>query len=199
MPTGYTAIIEDKEDLTLEEFVLLCAGVEGGTSYSARRAADCSYHQDSLRDLSKKLIDLSEMTHTEIERAAELKQWWWKKQYDEAMIKYEKLSTAYARMRAKVEAWEPPSRKHVELKKRMLQQIDESAPSDPNKFYSEHMRLEPKEAMVGFDHEAWRLSEYEHVLNDMEYHQRTLAKVEESLAAQAVWEKQLRDSLTSQR
>lgn len=192
MTTGYTVIIEEKEDLTLEEFALRFAGVE---TYADRRAVDRSYHQDNLRDLSKKLIDLSEMSHSDIEREAELKQWWWKKQYDEAMLKYKKLSVAYARMRAKVEAWDPPTRRLVDLKKRMLQQIDESAPSDPNEFYTENMRLEPKEAMVNFDHEAWRLSEYESVLSDMEYHQKTRAKVEESIVAQEIWEKQLRDSL----
>ena len=196
MTTGYTVIIEEKEDLTLEEFALRFAGVEMRANM---RAADHSYHHDSLRDLSKKLIDLSEMSHSDIERAAELKQWWWKKQYDEAMLKYKKLSVAYARMRAKVEAWEPPTRKHVDLKKRMLQQIDESAPTDPNQFYTESMRLEPKEAMLNFDHEAWRLSEYESVLSDMEYHQKTQARVEESIVSQQIWEKQLRDSLKEDR
>lgn len=196
MPIGYTAIIEEKEDLTFEEFALRFAGVEG----DGCRAADLGYHEvgyheDKLYNLSKELIDISEMSHADIEREAELRQWWMKKQYDEAMIRYEKLNTAYARMRAKVEAWVPPSSKHVDLKTRMLQQIDDSVPTDPRKNYPESMRLDPKEAMVNFDHEGWRLSQFENVLSDMEYHQKTRARVEESVRAQEQWAQKLRDSL----
>lgn len=195
MPTGYAAIIEEKEDLTFEEFALLCAGVEGSGTYGERREIDLEYHKDKLYKLSKKLIDISEMSHADIEREAELKQWWMKKQYDEAMLKYEKLCCVYARMREKVEAWRPPTSEHSNLKKLMLEQIDSSTPNNPRSYLPADAHMEPKEAMVNFDHEAWRLSQYESVLGDMEYHQKTQARVEESIASHQVWEKQLRDSL----
>lgn len=151
MPTGYASIIEEKEDLTLEEYALRCAGVE---AYETHRVADFSYHQQNLEELSKKLIDISEMSHADIEKEAELKQWWVKKQYDEAILKYEKLHAAYSRMRSKVEAWQPPTSKHLSLKKFMLEQIDISAPNDPRSYYPADAHMEPKEAMVSFDHES---------------------------------------------
>jgi DNA-binding XRE family transcriptional regulator len=192
MPTGYTAIIEEKEDLTFEEFALKCANID---TYDSRREADLSYHQQNLEDLSRKLIDISRMTHVEIEREAELKQWWLKKKYDEAMLNYEKLSARYARMRAKVEAWTPPTSKHQNLKKMMLEQISISEPNDPKSYFGPTAHLDPKEAMVDFDHEAWRLAQYEHVLSDMEYHQKTQANAQKSIEDQTCWVKQLCDSL----
>jgi len=192
VPTGYTQIIEDKEDLTLEEFAIACAGT---ATYLGRRDQDLVYHQQNLDDLSKKLIDVSRMSLAEIEREAELKQWWLKKQYDEAVASYKKLNARYARMRAKVEAWIPPTSKHVNLKKMMLEQIDMSAPSDPSSYFGERAHLTPQEAMVGFDHEEWRLGQYESILRDMEYHQAAQENVKRSVDDQERWAKQLKDSL----
>ena len=192
MPTGYTVLIENKEDLTLEEFALHCAGIE---TYSSRRQADTSYHKQNLEDISKKLIDVSQMSHEEIMREAELRLWWTKKQYDLAAAKYDELNVRYARMREKVEAWDPPTSKHTNLKTLMLEQIDNSKPNDPRSYFPDTARLDPKEAMVGFDPEAWRLSQYEELLKDMEYHQHRQALVDEEIKKQELWAQKLRESV----
>lgn len=180
MPTGYTAIIEEKEDLTFEEFALRCARNFGALINMRDDALDAEVpdhfpladnHGRNLEDLAKKLLDIKSMTHEDIERRVETKAWYDKKQYDEALVKFEKYNVAYTRMLTKVEAWTPPSADHNGMKKFMIEQIKTSLPTHPSEYYS-NVFEDPKQALVGLDHEAWRKEELEQVLNSMEYHQK---------------------------
>jgi hypothetical protein len=179
MTTCYTAIIEDKEDLTFEEFALRCARGMSALIMMRDDPMDAEvpdhfplddYHSRNLENQAKKLLEIRAMTHEDIERRVETKVWYDKKQYDEALVKFEKHNAAYTRMLAKVEGWSPPSADHHGMKKFMIEQIKQSLPTHPSEYY--HIVFDdPKKALVGLDHEAWRRSEMDHVLESMEYHQ----------------------------
>lgn len=107
MPTGFTAIIEEKEDLTFEEFALRCARGMGALIMMRDDPMSAEvpdhfplddYHGRSLEDQAKKLLELRAMTREDIERRVETKAWYDKRQYDEALVKFEKHNAAYTRM-----------------------------------------------------------------------------------------------------
>jgi hypothetical protein len=203
MPTGFTAIIEEKEDLTFEEFALRCARNFGALIMMRDDALDAEvpdqfplddYHGRNLEDLAKKLLDIKSMSHEDIERRVETKAWYDKKQYDEALVKFEKHNAAYARMLAKVEAWTPPSADHQGMKKFMIEQINASLPNHPSEYYSLIFQ-DPKQAIAGLDHEAWRKEEMDHVLKSMEYHQNYRKNDIERHNERNVWLKKLKTSI----
>jgi hypothetical protein len=203
MPTGYTAIIEEKEDLTFEEFALRCARNFGALIQMRDDSLDAEvpdqfplddYHGRSLEDEAKKLLDIKGMTHKDIERRVETKAWYDKKQYDEALVKFEKYNAAYSRMLAKVEAWTPPSAAHHSMKRFMIEQIKVSLPNHPSEYYGVPFE-DPKQALVGLDHEAWRRKELEQVLESMEYHQKNRKEDVERNNECNVWLKKLKASI----
>ncbi len=203
MPTGYTAIIEEKDDLTFEEFALRCARNFGALITMRDDPMDAEvpdqfaiddYHSRNLEDKAKKMLDIKSMTHAEIERQVETKAWYDKKQYDEALVEYQKHAAAYIRMRVKVEAWKPPSGDHTNMKKFMLEQIDISMPTHPDKYLAKAPE-DPKDALVGLDHEAWRKVQMDAVLGDMEYHQEKHKLEIERTKERNEWLKKLKASI----
>lgn len=203
MPTGFTAIIEEKEDLTFEEFALRCARNFGALITMRDEALDVEvpdqfplsdYHSRNLEDDAKKLLDLRAMTHEDIERRVETKAWYDKRQYDESLARFTKHNAAYARMLSKVEAWTPPSADHHGMKKFMIEQIKQSLPTHPSEYYP-IVFDDPKKALVGLDHEAWRKLEVERVLDSMEYHQEHHKGDVERNNERNEWLKKLKESI----
>lgn len=135
MPTGYTAPIEDDPSYTFEQFVWRCARAFGALILMRDDDMDARVPQAfepsnwNAEQLAKAQAKLAELEGATLEQAAVLARAEFEsalKYYNETRERNAAKAAAYAAMRAKVEAWEAPSEEHTELKKFMLNQIDES-------------------------------------------------------------------------
>ena len=134
MPTGYTSNLHDGEQ-TFEEFVLGCARAFGALILMRDDPADAeipdeftpsTWAADSLVEARQKLAELNAMTADQVEAAATA-------EYDEAVRYWEEqvaktaaIRSRYEAMLAEVDAWQPPSADHVNLKEFMRSQLRES-------------------------------------------------------------------------
>ena len=132
MPTGYTAIIEERADLTFRDFALRCARGMGACIMQRDDPTDdppkvpeaSGHHIVELRKAEAELVELRGLSR---EGARAL----WQadcesiaKSNAEIVAKAKETGQRYARMRAKVETWKPPTPDHEGFRRFMLQQID---------------------------------------------------------------------------
>lgn len=132
MPTGYTAIIEERADLTLRDFVLGCARGMGACVSQRddpmedppKAPAPSDYYEKQKHAAESRLLELRGLSaegaralwQADCERIA--------KRNAESITKASETERRYARMRGLVEAWKPPTEQHVGLRRFMLEQID---------------------------------------------------------------------------
>lgn len=148
MPTGYTHIIEDRDDVTFREFIWRCARAFGACVMQRDSGLDApvvltdkpsSYHQDSiaraleLKDSILKASDESLLAKEEIRYSDAVEAW------QRALEEGAHKSAKYAAMLEQVRAWKPPTPEHNGLRDFMISQIMDSVkwlgtpfePSDP--------------------------------------------------------------------
>jgi hypothetical protein len=131
MPTGYTAIIEERDDLTFRDFALRCARAmtaclpqrDDPPDELPRVLETSDYHIKAARKAEAQLVELLGLSQ-ESTRAL------WQsdcesiaKSNEVSIAKAKEFEKRYARMRAKVEAWKPAP-DYEGLRRFMLQQID---------------------------------------------------------------------------
>ena len=133
MPTGYTAGIEDGKITTGKEFLKLCTRAFGiaidlkdeplSDPTPTRFEAD-TYYKKRLEDENANLEKFKAMSFEEAKDEMI-------KAYKDRIDMYKsmlegslKRNEQYAKVRAEVEDWNPPTPDHIELKKFALKQID---------------------------------------------------------------------------
>lgn len=184
MPTGYTAIIDERADLTLRDFVLRCARGMGACILQRDDPMDDppkapepnSYHEKQKRSAEARLIELRGLSEegaralwqADCERIA--------KSNAESIAEASETERRYMRMRGLVEAWTPPTEQHGGLRRFMLEQID--ACSYDWKPYV----LEPP-ATPG----DWLASQLESAQWDLEYSTKRAAEEIERHAERVAW------------
>jgi hypothetical protein len=194
MPTGYTAVIEERDDVTFEEFTMRCARAFG---------ACISMKEDSLNaEIPKELVP-SDYHIKEVERIESERQKMFtteeaeahaqadyekQKEFADSYLKKEKWNAAkYKKLLAKVRAWEPPTPDHVGLKEFMIDQIRISMPKEP---YGEYLTKPTKLTGV-----QWLENRNIQLRKGLEYHKKKYAEECERTAGRNLWLKQLRKSL----
>lgn len=192
MPTGYTAPIEDGTLTSFPEFAMRCARAFGALIEMRDYAMDApipekfapdSYHQRELTKARKELAALSAMTPKQIEAKAkadnELAARTWADWKKRAALE----RSRYEAMLAKVEAWQPPTPDHVELKKFMADQIRISM--------SDYVPELPKPITA----KAWLTRERGRLKRDIAYHAEKHAEEVKRAAERSEWVAALRASL----
>jgi hypothetical protein len=132
MPTGYTAIIEEKPDLTFREYALRCARAFGSCVMQRDESMDAppridppsDYHLKAGEQANAKLAELRALTtagaralfEADVERV--------RKYNEESAVSCTEKKKRYEAMRAAAEAWTPPTAQHEGLRKFMIEQID---------------------------------------------------------------------------
>jgi len=132
MPTGYTAIIEERADLTFRDFALRCARAMGAcimqrddpTDDLPKAPEPSDYYVKQKRAAEARLLELRGLRpegvralwQADCERIA--------KSNAESVAKAKETERRYKRMRKMVAAWEPPTKEHEGFRKFMLEQID---------------------------------------------------------------------------
>jgi hypothetical protein len=193
MPTGYTCIIEDKDGTTFREYALRCARAFGACIM--QRDDDSNEppkprlpDQRYVESLAKAERDLREL---ESSTPASFYAKWRTEvmEVDRRNAEYRRehavKAARYAKMRAQVEAWSPPTLEHRGLKEFMLGQIDVSHRADE----------EPYQAHVAESEEAYRLEQLELARDRVASLRQRVAEDAESANKSTDWLTRLEASL----
>jgi hypothetical protein len=195
MPTGYTADIKD--GISFKQFALNCARAFGALITMRDDPPDAkipeefkpsTYHQEKIEELRKELRNLDKMTLLAASKAAERD--WGKTETRrlEAIAEANALREKYLAMRAEIIAWTPPTPEHVELKKFMLEQVDNSISFDCHTKYFETPT--PIQGPV-----EWLDAQRERIHKSIKYHTEAHEKEVASSQGRTVWVQALRNSL----
>jgi hypothetical protein len=198
MPSSYTADIEN--DISFEDYALMCARRFGACMHQRdnpieekpKLRTESVYHTDALSKAKKIIVELEAMPGVNA-----------RTKYGEKIIKEEEafnqksfnkkiiLKNKYIDMLSKACKWDPPTPDHEQLKKFMIDQINESINFDCDTNYE----MENLTALSKVN----PLDKYKEVLrrayNDIEYHETELFKERERGADANKWIIALYDSL----
>jgi len=192
MATGYTAIVTEKPDLTLGEFVWRCARGFGAfvdqredgldakprmeekpSDWNAKRLAEARRELDRLNRITPKEAEAAAVAAYEAEVSARAKR------AESIAAK----NAAYMRMRDLVSAWEPPTAHHMGLRRFMLEQIDESLRFDCGGWE----QAEPKRLTA----QEWLDGAVDRAFKDIEYHAAGDAKERARVRGSNQWKRAL--------
>lgn len=185
MPTGYTAIIEDKPDVTFREYATLCARAFGccimqrdeSLASPPRPRERSDYHDKYVAAARAKLVELRAMTpesarpifDAEVRKARESNA--------EFRAEHERKQAAYSKMRAQVVAWMPPTSEHDGIKRFMLEQIDLCYRPDE----------QPYQAPEPTDVATWLAEQIASEEWDIEYHTKKANEETERVESGNTW------------
>jgi hypothetical protein len=194
MPTGYTAAVEDGTVTDFATFAMQCARGMGALIMMRDEPMDApiperfepsSYHENALDKIRKRIVEVKAMTPEQCDAAAQA-------EYDEIgranereNIDAAKRIERYAAMRAKVQAWQPPSSEHAGFKKFMLDQL---------RIGGEFLRpyTSTRKLQSGTD---WRQSQVAKLLKNQQYQANEHAEEVSRTEGRNRWLSQLRESL----
>lgn len=188
MPTGYTSIIEDHDDVTFEQYLWRCARAFGAfimqredaldAAVSLERKPDGYYEKEVLR-LRKELRAAEEMTLDGAALAMAEDNAQVLAFHEESKASRKRTSAQYDRMRAKVRAWEPPTPEHAGLKKFMLEQLETGHPS--------YMREPGEPPKLASDPAAWRAEKIEQARDSLLRTEQHLAEEVQRCKEATAW------------
>lgn len=133
MPTGYTAGIEDGEITTGKDFLKLCTRAFGIAMdlrdeplsvHTPTKFEPNTYYKDRYEEAKEELEKCRKMSFEEAKTKMIKSHAGRVKMYRSIAERYIENNNKYAKVRAEVEAWIPPTPEHYNLKKFALGQID---------------------------------------------------------------------------
>jgi hypothetical protein len=197
MPTGYTAIIEDGDGCTFNEYIMGCARAFGAlvTMRDKSQSAEIpkefkpdSYHQ---REMVKEKAFLEKLHAMTTEEAGAKAADEYREEVDhttEYNKKLEAIENRYKAMRLLVEAWAPPTIEHTELKKFMHDQIDLCI--------HDGYRSEMPKQLNAHD---WLIKNLARVSKSIKYHEENYRKEIRRCKQRTLWVHELRKSLKEEK
>lgn len=193
MPTGYTCHLYDGEQ-SFPEYAMTCARAFGACIEMRDDPLDkpipekfepSDYHAKGLAKGQNDLRFWQNATEDEV-TAARLGE------FDKLQASHMKRIAEcaarlarYQKMKAEVQAWQPPTDEHTGLKEFMLQQLETSM-SDCTTYTT---------APTETSNEDYRAEKIRRAESDIDYHTKEMAKDEERAKGRTDWVQALRDSL----
>lgn len=150
MPTGYTADLYDGKDVSFEDFTMNCARAFGAL-VSLRDEPNAEipdefpvdeYYVRRFKETSEELEKAQKMTDKDFALEAEKHYSEEYKFLTEAIEEKLSIRKRYENMLEQVKEWNPPTKEHFELKKFMIDQLEESIRFDASTDYYEKTRSE---------------------------------------------------------
>lgn len=195
MPTGYTAPLHDGDPITFNQFVLRCSRAMGAAIMQRDESLDVDIVLREVGDYTLNSVDKSgtalgeawartdeEWAALQATAIAEAD-----KYRVDYLAKREAISERYEEMLAAVREWEPPTPDHSELKKFMVEQLEESIRFDVGDWIPDI----PEELPVV----EYREREVGRLARALERDTQLLAKERERVRGQNAWVVALYDSL----
>lgn len=199
MPTAYTAILGETEDMKLKDFAMICARNFGVLAMMRDEPLSAPipekfdmppYYKANLEKAQKKHADF--MAMTESGRAEYLERTYnemveqTNKEQEESSRQKDILRRRYSAMLLKVVNWTPPTPEHESLREFMIKQIHDSIEWDCSE-YTPHI---PDKA------EWCDIERHKSMMeNEIALFQKTYYKALESTASRNKWLADLRESL----
>lgn len=195
MPTGYTAGIEDGTITDFPTFVMKCARAFGATITMRDDPMDApipdaftpsNYHDEALARAKSNLAALWAMTPAEQDAAALGAHQHDMNGYLKEKERRRVVADRYNAMLLQVMQWEPPTPDHDELKKFMVQQINES---------TRHSTFDypPPTPLTGAE---WYASNIKAEINSIKYHEEHRREEIDRTDKRNAWVSALRESLS---
>jgi len=194
MATGYTMDIA--KGITFEKFALNCARAFGACVTMREESLNTpipdefeisTYHRDQIKIDEGNLKLINQLTDETIEDMARGSLDKAIREYNKDVGRREKLLIKYKVMLKKVNAWKPPSKKHVEYKEFMIKQITSSMDWD--------CRIDTDDYPKKQTGKQYKAAEIQNLLWSIKYHTKSYKEEVERVNGQNLWIKQLRDSL----
>lgn len=190
MPTGYTASINENKGTTFAEFVWHCSR-NFGAMYHLRDdasgvptlaqamsdASSTSWHASKLEEAQAHLQAVLNMTpeSMDAQRVADCDKAW--ESFRRRVSEKNLLRERYQAMLNQVKAWTPPTADHDNLRKFMIEQLEES------------MRFDcyDPEPPKNLDLDAYRVAQIDSATWSVNYHAKELARSREVEAQRRAW------------
>ena len=197
MPTGYTLDLYNGKDITFEEFVLKCARAFGALIDMRDEPMDApiperfepsDHHLKELEKAKRRLKEIRKWNEEKAEQEAERAYREALKERKEFIKKNKLIRKRYEDMLSKVREWKPPTPDHVDLKKFMIQQLEDSIEFDC-------FIPEMPQRLSG---EEYREQQIKKALSDIEYHEKEYAEEVNRVCEKNKWLLLLRESLKNQ-
>lgn len=194
MPTGYTAAIAD--GITFEQFVLRCARAFGALVALRDEPLDApipahfeanDYYARALDRDQKRLRELLDLSSDERKQKCEQEHQEACRSAQQHRQERQELRTKYEAMLAQVEAWQPPTVEHHDLRRFMRQQITDSIRHDC------YETEDPKPVSV----DLWYADQVANLERAIEHHRKSHAEEEERVKGRNKWLQSLLESLRS--
>lgn len=189
MPTGYTAILGEKDSVSLKEFVYICshAFVYDSSGVDLPKKLEPSdYYIQRIKECLGELEKINHLYPHEA-KEEEIKE---REKRDEEIKKYisdkKLLRRKYESMRHEVNAWTPPSDEHTGLKKFMIEQLNKSIDFDCDYSY-----YKPLQVLSG---EEWISKKQQELQKSLKYYEDESMKEFERIKQHNNWIQQLRES-----
>jgi hypothetical protein len=194
MPTGYTCIIEDRDDVTFEEFALRCARAFGycieqrdeSLDAPPREKEPSSYYRDCLASAQARLEHAKRASDEELRCALNEENRKIVDRNEELRRAHAQKQARYMRMIAKLTDWCPPTPEHVRLKDFMTEQIALCFSTD-EKPYEWSLRTE-----TVAQYRARLIADAE---KDIERAEKDIREEAEGIRKQVAWIRNLRANL----
>lgn len=197
MPTGYTADIEN--GISFKEFALQCAHAFGACimqrdeSFTTplKRDIPSKHYQTGIEKANKALEKLQNASPTQLE--TQFIQYLNKGIKRNKKYKQHKLDllSKYNNMLFKVKDWIPPTDEHTELKKFMIQQIEDSIDWDCKLDWVD----DELERLNNLTLEEWLKGEIDSHKHTLEYYTKEAKKEIDRCNSRNEWKDQLIESL----
>lgn len=197
MPSGYTAILGEKEDMTLKEFALLCARAFGACvdmrdeplSTPIPEKFECDTFYQKKYEEAKKVLDDFMALEDKVGYLEKTYDKYFDDEHKRHIQKSEekaKLRDRYSRMLFKVIKWTPPTKEHDDLRNFMIKQIHDSIEWDCSEY---PLNLCSKEEWCNVERKIKNFQK------DVDYYHQEMIKEKERYDSRNKWIKDLRDSL----
>ena len=194
MPTGYTLDLYNGKDIAFEEFVLKCARAFGALIDMRDEPMDApiperfepsDHHLKELEKAKRRLKEIRKWNEEKAEQEAERAYREALEEREEFIKKNKLIRKRYEDMLSKVREWKPPTPDHVDLKKFMIQQLEDSIEFDC-------FIPEMPQRLSG---EEYREQQIKKALSDIEYHEKEYAEEVNRVCEKNKWLLLLRESL----
>lgn len=200
MPSGYTAGVESGEVTDFATFALTCARAFGALIEMRDEPLDAAipefkpsdYNARRLAETQEELAQLTAMSDDEVRCKMEAEATKRREAAKAGLAKAATVAARYDAMLAKVQAWEPPTKDHVQLKTYMVDQLVQSKNGD---CHTDYYRSELHHANAPVDVETWRKERIEHLTGNIAYYTKQDAEERVRVAQRNRWVRELRESL----
>ena len=186
MPTiGYTAILEEKENVSFKEFALRCADVETLDELKLN-----SYHKrKEIAEAKKRLNNAKNMPDDEAKKIAHEDYISQLESYIKSRKEDTKLAIKYGDMLVQVTKWKVPSSNHEGLRNLMIDQLKQGLKNDCNH------RPDIPEEMSGTQYKKKLIADAE---KNIIYHQDKYIKEVNQIEKDTHWVNELVKSLPAE-